>query len=739
MQLVLKRESKELGVVFLLYLFLSVLFFWEIIFQQRWFFEDFFTQNYPFRFYSAVEISNLSFPLWNPFVFSGMPFFADIQNAVLYPFNLILSFFVKNNYLPYPIVEFQVIFHFIIGGFFMYLFLKSLDLDFYSSFLGGILFVFTGFFFSHAHHSNMLYSGIWLPAIFFCCNQWFKYKKYWLWICPVLLTISTFGGHPQITLYIFFAFTCYYFFLQCSAQKKASTSKILLDYFFVILLFILLSMVQILPAAEFLQHTNRNVLDFSGAVKESLPVKGLLTFFMPDIFNNTYESWQLWEFRCYMGLGTLLLAMLGMFIRPNATTKFFLFLALLFLILSTGNNTYVYRIFYTLVPGFRFIRAPARFIYLLTFTLSVLAAQGFHFLTEKDNSDIKNIYSLKYKKLFITLSLFILAIPFLSFFIIPSPIEAYKNHFIRYFVNSVSILFATFLCMRYPKKTFLKFLILLLIVLDLFYNRPAYNQVPINLEKMINDSPVARALKPEPEGTRFYVGNKYPAYANMGLIYRMSNLSGYNQFKLKDYSRLELASPGIANILGAKFIDYNTREELAKTWNNELTFYVQNGFFLNKQRLPRAFFVNRSIVDPSFNLQDGIKNPDFDPLKTVYLDIEFPEPQTNNANNLPQYKISHFENKGDKITINIKNNSEGFLVLSEIYYPGWKVFVNGEERKTLKANSLFRAVYLSEKSNKIEFVFKPRSFIIGCYVSSITLLGMILVWIFSSLKDRKSH
>ena len=93
------RPNEHLG-VFCLYSLVTLFFFKDIIFEELWFSGDFFRQNFPNRVFADSQLKSGSFPLWNPHIFSGMPFFADIQTAVLYPFNLILSlFFTGKNIL----------------------------------------------------------------------------------------------------------------------------------------------------------------------------------------------------------------------------------------------------------------------------------------------------------------------------------------------------------------------------------------------------------------------------------------------------------------------------------------------------------------------------------------------------------------------------------------------------------------------------------------------------------------
>ncbi|MFQ5715586.1 MAG: hypothetical protein ACE5GQ_00635, partial [Nitrospinales bacterium] len=423
------------------YAVLALIFFNELVFQTQWFGEDFFAQNFPNRSYAAVEIAQGSLPLWNPYVFSGMPFLADIQTAVLYPFNVVLSLMVESGRLSYALFEYQVVFHFVLGGCFMYFFLRSLDIDFAGALLGGILFAFGGFFINHAHHSNMVHSGIWLPAVFYCCLRGVKRNRGWLWVCPLLLTCSLFGGHPQMTIFIVYAFSAYYFFLAWTSRKQTALKRSVYHFSLVMVSFVLLSLIQILPTAEFLQNTSRGELGFAAAVKDSLPPRALWTFFMADLFLPTYESWQFWEFRCYMSVGGIMLAALGLFARPAGQASFFRVLAIAALILALGENTPVYEAFYTLVPGFKFFRVPARFLLLFVFAASVLAAYGFSAFAGDGpkQSDPERVTAAKKAACLAAGILFLLAIPALASFGAGAPFAELRPHLLRYLAIALAL------------------------------------------------------------------------------------------------------------------------------------------------------------------------------------------------------------------------------------------------------------------------------------------------------------
>ena len=62
----------------------------------------------------------------------------------------------------------------------------------------------------------------------------------------------------------------------------------------------------------------------------------------------------------------------------------------------------------------------------------------------------------------------------------------------------------------------------------------------------------------------------------------------------------------------------------------------------------------------------------------------------------------------------------GNLILSEINYPGWKVWIDEYLSQIKPASTIFRSVYLEGGSHEIIFRFLPAPFLIGCILS---LLG----------------
>ena len=98
----------------------------------------------------------------------------------------------------------------------------------------------------------------------------------------------------------------------------------------------------------------------------------------------------------------------------------------------------------------------------------------------------------------------------------------------------------------------------------------------------------------------------------------------------------------------------------------------------------------------------------------------------------------------NSITLDAFSDANGFLFTSEIYYPGWRAYVDGEESKIYKTNYIFRAVYLTPGSHTIVFKYDPFSFKIGLCVSLLTLLSICYftignAWAKSRARKRKKR
>src|SRR5207248_4800340 len=115
--------------------------------------------------FAATSLANHELPLWNPYVFGGMPFQADIQSAIFYVPNLLLTAFVSGGHLPYYALEVMILAHFWVAGVSMYFLAKELGLEPVFALFSGLVFSLSGFMIAHAVHPVFVEEVAWLPLI----------------------------------------------------------------------------------------------------------------------------------------------------------------------------------------------------------------------------------------------------------------------------------------------------------------------------------------------------------------------------------------------------------------------------------------------------------------------------------------------------------------------------------------------------------------------------------------------
>ena len=93
-------------------------FFWQVLFTPNAHIPagggDLAGFLYPTYHFAQEWLTRGVIPLWNPYIFGGIPFIGDIQSALFYPFNL-LTYFISNP-LQYRDLEYLAIFHFYLAG-----------------------------------------------------------------------------------------------------------------------------------------------------------------------------------------------------------------------------------------------------------------------------------------------------------------------------------------------------------------------------------------------------------------------------------------------------------------------------------------------------------------------------------------------------------------------------------------------------------------------------------------------
>ena len=89
-----------------------------------------------------------------------------------------------------------------------------------------------------------------------------------------------------------------------------------------------------------------------------------------------------------------------------------------------------------------------------------------------------------------------------------------------------------------------------------------------------------------------------------------------------------------------------------------------------------------------------------------------------------------------RVVVRTQAKSPAFLVTSDIYYPGWKVTVDGQPAHLYQTDFVLRGVRLEPGRHEVRFEFHPRIFYMGLSVSGLTVL-LFLGWVAAKQRKRK--
>jgi hypothetical protein len=100
------------------------------------------------------------------------------------------------------------------------------------------------------------------------------------------------------------------------------------------------------------------------------------------------------------------------------------------------------------------------------------------------------------------------------------------------------------------------------------------------------------------------------------------------------------------------------------------------------------------------------------------------------------------KNDHDIVTYTFNAATPQFAVFSEVYYDrGWKAYIDGKEAPIVKTNYVLRGLSIPAGSHKIEFRFKPESYVMGTRITSISqilLVALFAVALFMEYRRRKT-
>ena len=713
-------------------------------------------------------------PLWEPHVMAGFPMLAGLQAAVFYPPSWLSA--VQS---PGVFWTTTVILHLGMAGAFTHRWLeRGLGLDAASALAGGVLFMLSGYAAAHvnAGHMNYVWAYAWLPALLWRLERFLAGAtlKRDVLLAAVLAMIFL-AGVPQ---FVFFAglLTLARLILYVLAEREGRKGRLLVSARAagVLALGLLFCAPQLLPAMELLGSAQRSSLaSMEFTQSYSLPPVNLVTLLAPTFFGDFrsvpyWGQWDLWDLTGFVGVAGLAIGAFGAAGR-HPQRLLWAGTGVASLLLALGSHTPIFRLFALVVPGASLFRGPARYLLLFTLAACALVAMGIQRLRRADESSRRHAMWTAAAAALLLAATLAARVPLGSpdrwRSVVEGQVAASRGQTdapapqgeefeLKSRSLALSGLAGASLCLGLVAAGFavhrwwsradavvaaalgVVLAIELLVFDERFFKGHPEDQMTLPPE-------VVAGLRERPDApVRVATMNVFQtSVVGQCLLGGLDHVGGYEPMMLRTFAELSNAALGrpidtplvimhpekpgpLFDLLGARVWILRPQEAMTVMADPPSSWTMQGRLgpsfvFENGRALPRAFFVSRSVVIPSGpDRLSFLAGGTFDPARVVVLESgreeAFPEGPR---------EVRLLSRSPGRYELDADAGAGGFLVLSEAFFPGWSVEVDGAPAELLRADHLVQAVRLSPGRHRVRFSYRSTYLTLGVVIS--LLVGLI--------------
>ncbi len=772
---------------------------------------------FPAYKFAAEQIRTGVLPLWNPFQYGGLPFFAEWQSGALDPLNWLHWLGATSRTMTLSLEL-----SFAVALLAMFSYARSLGFTRRAAVFAAVIFGLSGFLVGRTLYPGFLRIVALAPLVLCFTERLHQHRRWRDAVFGALIVAwQVLAAHPQPLIYSSLLACAYALFrlriVDCGLrivpakqllsfeQIRIPQSAIRNDFCFLCqfaLMFIAgigLTAVQLLPAVEFATKSVRQEWPFELFTLHSLHPASLLVALFPFFHGSGQAIYQMpywgsyWhhnEAQIYLGASALALALAGgiaAWCARHRVGMFWSLVAVVGVILSLGKYSgFIAKLLYH-VPLISHFRSPNRHWMEVVLAVAVLAGYAVDRLLREESKFLARCA--------LTSSAFIAllcgAVGGWMFrqkpqaeswlrslrdlqHLPPGFLQSARWEFLLPMMLAAGACLAVVIFARSRNRArwFAPLLLVLLIDFNLYAAfAPISN--PAKFETLVGQAmpPTLAAKQSEREPIRYqlmlsaatgefspfwFYGHEMMTGYDPVLNERQKVFSGldeagraFNQTMLEPQDRtLDLFNaqyvfvpPGYPNETA---LNNATRwRELAE--RSPIKPYSDYRVFENLRALPRVWLTGHAKTayegDQLKLIRGQIADPEFDPRTTALVDHETAaklEPslfQTSTTADAGTASI--LSRTPTNLSIEVQANQSSLLVLSEMFYPGWKARLDGRDVDLWRVDYNLRGVSVPSGRHLVEFRYAPMSINLGAAISLMTALGLlaILVWERKRVKD----
>jgi hypothetical protein len=711
-------------------LVLTLIFHNQLLFGGKFLWEDFVEQEFPFRTLAASSLAGGMIPQWNPYVFAGMPFIADIQVAFWYPMNILQSLFVSSGHLSPVVMQWFILLHYAIAGIGMFFFLtRIVKVDDWSGLFGAIAYAFCGYIVGQAMHQMIVYHIALFPWVAFAFIRGVDEWK-WTIVAGLLLGVMYLSGHPQSTLYfsvLLAALAAYELTHRLRHDEGGFNAMMVVRMAVVLVIALGVFAIQILPSQELAALSRRDVITYDKSLEGSLAWGNILTLILPRLFGITTAAgaadspyWNgayylSWETAMYIGILPLFFAvMAGLVGWKRKYVPLFASTAVVALLFALGDHFFLYKIFFNL-PLFGKFRTPARMLTVFSFSAIVLAAIGLSEALRTEAPKWGKAPGIVLRILiFLPWMLAIagsLAATSFNPQAAPEAADAIKHAASLATFPMLSFLAITLL--HYLNKlrgSALAVSVIAVTVIELFMYGMSVNASPEDpREAFAEHQEVVQQLKQdqahEISRARTRMGNAMILKRNDGAYDRIQLIEGYNPLVLQRVSPETKDPEASADLMNIKWSIMPSQSGFG--WGERSTYLPRVKMYYRAEVLPDSQARLRLASDSSFDYRN-----------TILLE-EQPSVQIGTLDPSAVATVASYT--ANEIRASVHSTAPGVLFFSEVWYPAWHAYVDAKESRLLRAFTSLRAVEVPAGTHSVVLRYESAAFASGSLITLVTL------------------
>ncbi|MBT7574107.1 MAG: YfhO family protein [Flavobacteriaceae bacterium] len=444
----------------------------------------------------------------------------------------------------------------------------------------------------------------------------------------------------------------------------------------------------------------------------------------------------------YIGISLFFIFLLSILLVNDLNRKWILIAISISLFLSWGKNfSFLTDLMIDYFPLYDKFRAVSSIQIIIEFCIPLFAVMGLSKFFSNNTKEIQKLNSLKYASVFLVsliLVFYFFGTSILDFksdfeifsqypeilnLLIEERQYVFKSDVLRSLIIVVCCSITFYLFVKKIIKKDLTFLIITLIVIfDLWIVDKNYVNSDQFVKKSLVEIPFQKTIADKAilkDDSDFRVFEPMGGFSNARTSYFHKSIAGYHAAKPKRIQNLydfyiSKNNFDVLNMLNVKYIIQNSED-------NPL------GVTRNPNNLGNAWFVENIInVKNSDEELLELKNIDLSNTclsqNTEIINTSFQLNQTN--------EIKLISRKANQLIYSSKTDSNQFAVFSEAFYNnGWQAYVDNKPVSHFKVNYLLRGMEMPKGTHEIKFEFKPEVINTGFYLSLLSYLIFISLFI----------